>query len=841
MIFLSKALVPSSKLQNSSSFKCFLIIGIFIYSICGNAFGQACNTGCDYVFDNATGGPAIPNNAAPKLICITALTRTANINLNNTQNATVCISENTTISGSFTNVRASTVINNYGQYGTSGTPRNLTLGTGGAFNNFGNYFGNFTSNNGANISNSGDIIGNVTLNSGSAVYTNTGTQTGNLTANSGTTLNNSGVLTLSGANLNSGSNITNFSGGSISVSGNLNINATVNNQGNFSITGNLTVNGGASLTNSGQIDVGNNFTNNNITNSQNGSMNIGGNLTNNGSGTLNIGSGNVGGDATNNGEVNIFGELNIDGNLTVNGSGDISAGNDEQINYLFVGGSITLNGCLNGIDGTLIVNQLPSGCTVGIVAVGASSGCLSVIEIPIDDDAFERVYVFTCSTGWVVPGPTVDEEPLDEAQILIVAGGGGGGRGSSAGGGGAGGLIFSDSELLPFGTAVPVIVGTGGAGSTNTNARGADGTNTSFLAFTAIGGGGGGSVTSNAINRNGAIGGSGGGGARQGSTNGVGGNGTASQGNNGANGGSPPGNRGGGGGGAGGIGLGAAGNGNRNGGPGRSFDISGSSIIYSAGGGATSTGPGANGNGFGGDGVGGDANGTGTNRNGRTPGSGGGATSTASGGNGANGAVIIRQTFRILPVEYLYFEASFRRQERLVELRWATGKEWENSHFEVERSLNNVKNWERIGRVEGQGYSDGPVEYMFKDEKPPLVGGNLYYRLKQVDFSRTYSHSKVVSVQVPSVEITKGVWRAYPNPNRGEDLRVELINSMAYDGEEVTVKIVTPTGFSKQVRGKDMLEISSELGKVILTSPKGVYVLEIQWGRKLEYIKILKD
>ena len=176
-----------------------------------------------------------------------------------------------------------------------------------------------------------------------------------------------------------------------------------------------------------------------------------------------------------------------------------------------------------------------------------------------------------------------------------------------------------------------------------------------------------------------------------------------------------------------------------------------------------------------------------------------------------------------------------------MELRWATGKEWENSHFEVERSLNNVKNWEKIGRMEGQGYSDGPVEYKFKDEKPPLVGGNLYYRLRQVDFSGTYSYSEVVSVQVPSMEITKGVWRAYPNPNSGEDLKVELINSMEYDGEEVTVKIVTPTGFNKQVRGRDMQEISSELNKVILTSPKGVYVLEIQWGRKLEFIKILKD
>jgi hypothetical protein len=551
----------------------------------------------------------------------------------------------------------------------------------------------------------------------------------------------------------------------------------------------------------------------------------------------------VGGNTTNNGSINIFGELNIDGNLTNNSSGTVSAGNDDQINYLNVGGTLNGAGCYNGIDGILIINQTPPGCTNGDIAIGASSGCLTIIDIPIDEDFFERVYVFTCSTGWVIPDNTADEELVDEAQVLVVAGGGGGGRGTSAGGGGAGGLIFIPSLSLTPGDVVPVIVGLGGAGAPTTNPviRGANGANSAFLGNIAIGGGGGGSVVNNA-NRNGAGGGSGGGGARQGSNNGAGG--IGSQGNNGATGGSAGGGRLFGAGGGGSSGAGTTNNGNNEagtGGEGSSFDISSIDIIYSAGGGGTMSGPGGSpAPGLGGSGVGGNGNNGGVGGSGLTPGSGGGAGSTG-GGNGANGIVIVRQTFRILPVEYLYFDANFRRQERLVELRWATGKEWENSHFEVQRSVNNVKEWVTVGNVEGFGYSDEKVEYVFQDKEIPLVGGNVFYRLKQVDFDGTFAYSKVVSARVPAMQVTNGVWRAFPNPTDGENFRVSLIDRSQYEEEAITFRLVHPMVFTSPQTVSSEFEMNARLEELVRKMPKGVFVVEIQWGRKVEHIKVIKQ
>jgi hypothetical protein len=194
-----------------------------------------------------------------------------------------------------------------------------------------------------------------------------------------------------------------------------------------------------------------------------------------------------------------------------------------------------------------------------------------------------------------------------------------------------------------------------------------------------------------------------------------------------------------------------------------------------------------------------------------------------------------------LPVEYIYFNSAFDLSNRNAKLSWATAKEWENSHFEIERSVNGTKSWEQIGKMEGRGWSDMPVVYEFVDEALPLVGGNLLYRLKQVDFNGSFAYSKVVSLKVPSLQLTKGVWRVYPNPTNGEKFRVELLNAKEYHGENIQIRLVTPIAGYKTLEGNNINEVSNQLEEIFKRVNKGVYVLEIFWGQKLEHIKVLKD
>jgi hypothetical protein len=197
--------------------------------------------------------------------------------------------------------------------------------------------------------------------------------------------------------------------------------------------------------------------------------------------------------------------------------------------------------------------------------------------------------------------------------------------------------------------------------------------------------------------------------------------------------------------------------------------------------------------------------------------------------------------FSIQPVEYLYFNSTFESKNRNAQLSWATAKEWENSHFEIERSQNGAKTWEKVGRMEGRGWSDMPVGYEFLDEELPLVGGNVFYRLKQVDFNGSFAYSKVVSVKVPSLQLTKGVWRVYPNPTNGEKFRIDLLDAKAYQGEKIQVRLVTSTAGDKIFAGNDIREISLQLEDVFKRAFKGVYILEISWGQKVEHIKVLRD
>lgn len=193
-----------------------------------------------------------------------------------------------------------------------------------------------------------------------------------------------------------------------------------------------------------------------------------------------------------------------------------------------------------------------------------------------------------------------------------------------------------------------------------------------------------------------------------------------------------------------------------------------------------------------------------------------------------------------LPVEYLYIEAAYKLQ-RTVDISWATAKEWDNSHFEIYRSVNNVNNWQKIGSVQGQGYSDSVVEYAFEDNNLPFAGGNVFYRLKQVDLSGTFEFSKVVSAKVPQLSEFKGVWKVYPNPTNGYDFKFELIDQTKYKDEPIQVRLSGPIATQAVFTSKDLSVLTAELQQVLQQSKKGVYILQVTWGQNIEHIKILKQ
>lgn len=193
---------------------------------------------------------------------------------------------------------------------------------------------------------------------------------------------------------------------------------------------------------------------------------------------------------------------------------------------------------------------------------------------------------------------------------------------------------------------------------------------------------------------------------------------------------------------------------------------------------------------------------------------------------------------RILPVSYAYFEATFNEFLRAGILVWATSKEWENDRFEIERAINNADEWVTIGQLSGAGYSDKPVEYEYRDTNLPLNGGNVFYRLKQIDFDADYEYSEIRTIQIAPL-FGNNSWRIFPNPTSGKFFNIELLDSSNYQDEPISLRIISPTGKFEVFRVTDRRYLGSRASDYFRGKAAGIYTIEISWGVNREYHKVV--
>ncbi len=183
-----------------------------------------------------------------------------------------------------------------------------------------------------------------------------------------------------------------------------------------------------------------------------------------------------------------------------------------------------------------------------------------------------------------------------------------------------------------------------------------------------------------------------------------------------------------------------------------------------------------------------------------------------------------------LPVELTSFNASL--SENGVELDWTTGSEINNSHFEVQVSVDGV-NWETIGIVQGAGNSTTSIDYNFLD--PVLGEGINYYRLKQVDFDQTTAYSNVKYVSFDSESKPKG-FIAFQNGAR----KVEVQAKFSGMGEAFLIdtrgKIVDHKTFISTNKSGTSFVFDAE------NLSQGVYYVKIESGNALlgEKVQITK-
>jgi hypothetical protein len=601
---------------------------------------------------------------------------------------------------------------------------------------------------------------------------------------------------------------------------------------------------------------GGNSVANNITNGASGglaSQGVGTIRTNGGNGSNAGGDGGDGGDSPNGGEGGDGGEngntKGEPGGFPGGGGGGGRTSSDEQTREGGNGGNGQISfsySCENSVDPPLVGcwRYIDDGKVTGTVIIEFFEDCV-----------------------WNAP------QGLLEFEVLAIGGGGGGGV-RSGGGGGGGGLVHTRADIstrlplgLPASSTFDILIGEGGNGSSSRNQRGESGNTTSFdLAgdYEVISGGGGGGGSDHDSGRSGSNGsvssfksgtagfinvgsrlfGGSGGGAGHGSNSPGNGN------SNGKNGGGAKEHAGGGGGGAASVGS-PADNGEDGGNGGAGLIISEFDYrIFSAGGGGGSRDEDEPERGYGGTNLRGgnggyDDDGSAIQgEDGQSPGSGGGGSGhneDAFGGRGAKGVVFVSyQTLNILPVEYLYFKADFNSILRSGELSWATAKEWENSHFEIERAVNDTRNWTKVGEITGKGYSDEAVKYTFTDLNLPAAGGNIFYRIKQVDFNDSFSYGLTRAIQVEGVKGNTS-WVAYPNPSASHtSISVDILDGSVYADEPILIRISDAKGIFKSYDVSSPDEVSAVVNSYLEEVGSGIHILQLIWGNKSEQLKLIR-
>ncbi|RJE74260.1 hypothetical protein BGP76_13845 [Reichenbachiella sp. MSK19-1] len=181
-------------------------------------------------------------------------------------------------------------------------------------------------------------------------------------------------------------------------------------------------------------------------------------------------------------------------------------------------------------------------------------------------------------------------------------------------------------------------------------------------------------------------------------------------------------------------------------------------------------------------------------------------------GGASNG--VIESEEGPLPVVLRSWEGTYENGYNL--LKWVTVSEIENDYFTIEK-LKNETVWMRIATVSGNGTTNQPNEYLYRD----LSRGEetAYYRLSQTDFDGTTERFDVITV-LPNVEV--GNVLVYPNPNSGlftvqlpldgNFVNFEVLDIMGKTIEVVYRRVGDKVEFDmgQQAKGTYLLKLSTE-------------------------------
>lgn len=187
----------------------------------------------------------------------------------------------------------------------------------------------------------------------------------------------------------------------------------------------------------------------------------------------------------------------------------------------------------------------------------------------------------------------------------------------------------------------------------------------------------------------------------------------------------------------------------------------------------------------------------------------------------------------------------------IVSLRWITATEVDNYGFEVERKLLDGKAtkegaisisttplwgeavWHKVGFVEGNGMTNIPHDYDFRETVSP---GSYSYRLKQIDRDGKFAYSKTIDVNIPVPRVLS-LSDNFPNPFNP----TTTIEFTLPDDGRVSLRIYDVLGREVASLVEERLK-AGELYRTVFDASKlasGVYFSRLEYGGRQLIKKLL--
>ena len=182
-----------------------------------------------------------------------------------------------------------------------------------------------------------------------------------------------------------------------------------------------------------------------------------------------------------------------------------------------------------------------------------------------------------------------------------------------------------------------------------------------------------------------------------------------------------------------------------------------------------------------------------------------------------------------LPVVFTGFTANYNNEN--VTLKWDTRSESNGAYYSIERSING-SDYIEIGMVKSSNQPASVYQFIDKDARF-VTGGNVYYRIKQVDIDGRYKYSTVANIGLRNIYLT----RVYPNPSSSG----VFLNVQTRQAEPAEISVVNLDGKTLYKRAYNITPGNSALFLDVSTLKKGSYIITINCKSVKETLPFVKQ